>query len=107
VLVEDGPRYVRELIEWGATFDRDANGELALAIEGAHSARRVLHAADATGRGPRQFPDRRATGSRCEGPATHRATRAVPEASGGVTAWQVQVSRRLPAGLCLRARRFG
>ena len=50
VLVEDGPRYVRELIEWGATFDRDANGELALAIEGAHSARRVLHAADATGR---------------------------------------------------------
>ena len=50
VLVGDGPRYVRELIEWGATFDRDANGELALAIEGAHSARRVLHAADATGR---------------------------------------------------------
>ena len=50
VLVEDGPRYVRELIEWGATFDRDADGELALAIEGAHSARRVLHAADATGR---------------------------------------------------------
>ena len=50
VLVEDGPRYVRELIEWGATFDRDASGELALAIEGAHSARRVLHAADATGR---------------------------------------------------------
>ncbi|MEO7275185.1 MAG: FAD-dependent oxidoreductase, partial [Vicinamibacterales bacterium] len=26
VLVEDGPRYVRELIEWGATFDRDASG---------------------------------------------------------------------------------
>ena len=50
VLVNDGPRYVRELIEWGATFDRDATGEPALAIEGAHSARRVLHAADATGR---------------------------------------------------------
>jgi L-aspartate oxidase len=49
-LVEDGPRYVQELIEWGALFDREPDGELALAIEGAHSARRVLHAADATGR---------------------------------------------------------
>lgn len=49
-LVEDGPRYVRELIEWGARFDRGARGEPALAVEGAHSARRVLHARDATGR---------------------------------------------------------
>ena len=50
VLVEDGPRYVRELMEWGVRFDLDANGEPALAIEGAHSARRVLHVRDATGR---------------------------------------------------------
>jgi L-aspartate oxidase len=50
ILVEDGPRYVRELIEWGAAFDRDADGELALALEAAHSVRRVLHATDATGR---------------------------------------------------------
>jgi L-aspartate oxidase len=50
VLVGDGPRYVRELMEWGAAFDRDADGNPALAIEGAHSARRVLHAHDATGR---------------------------------------------------------
>ena len=50
MLVEDGPRYVRELIDVGRAFDRDADGELALAIEGAHSARRVLHAHDATGR---------------------------------------------------------
>jgi L-aspartate oxidase len=49
-LVEDGPQYVRELIAWGAAFDRAPDGELALAIEGAHSARRVLHARDATGR---------------------------------------------------------
>jgi L-aspartate oxidase len=49
-LVEDGPRYVRELLDWGAQFDRDADGRPALAIEGAHSARRVLHARDATGR---------------------------------------------------------
>ena len=49
-LVKDGPKFVRELIDWGARFDRDATGAPALAIEGAHSVRRVLHARDATGR---------------------------------------------------------
>jgi L-aspartate oxidase len=49
-LVSDGPRYVRELMDWGAAFDLDAEGRPELAIEGAHSARRVLHARDATGR---------------------------------------------------------
>jgi L-aspartate oxidase len=49
VLVEDGPRFVRELMEWGVQFDRAPGGEPALAMEGAHSARRVLHAHDATG----------------------------------------------------------
>jgi L-aspartate oxidase len=50
VLVEEGPRYVRELVDWGARFDRDALGEIALAREAAHAVRRVLHATDATGR---------------------------------------------------------
>jgi L-aspartate oxidase len=50
VLAEDGPRYVRELIEWGAAFDRGPDGEPALGREAAHSVRRVLHARDATGR---------------------------------------------------------
>jgi L-aspartate oxidase len=50
VLVEDGVRYVHELLEWGARFDRDAAGHLALGREGAHQVRRVLHAADSTGR---------------------------------------------------------
>jgi len=50
VLVEDGPRFVRELMSWGVQFDRAPGGEPALAMEGAHSARRVLHAHDATGR---------------------------------------------------------
>jgi L-aspartate oxidase len=50
VLVEDGVRYVHELIEWGARFDRDRTGALSLGREGAHGRRRVLHAADATGR---------------------------------------------------------
>src|SRR5437870_244297 len=50
VLVEDGPRYVRELVEWGTRFDRDDRGRIALGREAAHSVRRVLHAGDATGR---------------------------------------------------------
>ena len=50
VLVHDGPRYVRELIEWGAEFDRDESGTIAFGREAAHSVRRVLHARDATGR---------------------------------------------------------
>ncbi|HMC77213.1 MAG TPA: L-aspartate oxidase [Vicinamibacterales bacterium] len=49
-LVEDGPRYVRELMDWGAAFDRAPDGTPELALEAAHSARRVLHARDATGR---------------------------------------------------------
>lgn len=50
VLVREGPRYVNELLEWGAAFDRDADGRPALGREGAHSVRRVLHSRDATGR---------------------------------------------------------
>ena len=50
VLCEDGPRYVRELMAWGAAFDREPGGELALGLEAAHSVRRVLHVRDATGR---------------------------------------------------------
>jgi L-aspartate oxidase len=50
VLVEDGPRYVRELMDWGAAFDRGPDGAPELGLEAAHSARRVLHARDATGR---------------------------------------------------------
>ncbi|HEV2880256.1 MAG TPA: L-aspartate oxidase [Pyrinomonadaceae bacterium] len=49
VLVEDGRRYMRELIEWGAEFDREG-GRLLFTQEAAHSRRRILHAGgDATG----------------------------------------------------------
>ena len=46
----DGPRYVRELIEWGAASIATPTGVPALGREAAHSVRRVLHARDATGR---------------------------------------------------------
>ena len=46
--VNDGPERLRELIARGAQFDGHA-GELSLGREGGHSARRVVHSADATG----------------------------------------------------------
>ncbi|MGA9997736.1 MAG: L-aspartate oxidase, partial [Pyrinomonadaceae bacterium] len=50
VMVEDGPRYIQELIEWGAEFDREG-GRLIFTQEAAHSRRRILHAhGDSTGR---------------------------------------------------------
>jgi len=49
ILVNEGPQRVAELINLGARFDQD-NGRLLLGKEGAHSRRRILHAAgDATG----------------------------------------------------------
>ena len=50
VLVEEGPPYVQELVDWGTRFDREPDGSLARGREAAHSVRRVLHAGDATGR---------------------------------------------------------
>ncbi len=50
VLTDDGPRYVRELMEWGAAFDRDGDCRPAHRREAAHTVRRVLHARDAPGR---------------------------------------------------------
>jgi L-aspartate oxidase len=47
--VAEGPERIRELIALGATFDTK-DGALALTREGGHSARRVVHHADATGR---------------------------------------------------------
>ena len=49
-LVEEGPTYVSELLDWGARFERHADGRPAPTREAAHSVRRVLHAEDATGR---------------------------------------------------------
>lgn len=49
-LVEEGPERIRELIEWGAEFDRDGT-KLSFTLEAAHSRKRVLHAGgDSTGR---------------------------------------------------------
>ncbi|GGU24099.1 L-aspartate oxidase [Nocardioides albus] len=50
VLVGEGAEAVRELIEWGAEFDKDPAGNLSLTREGGHRRDRIAHAdGDATG----------------------------------------------------------
>jgi L-aspartate oxidase len=50
LLVEEGPKYISQLIEWGTEFDR-AGTKLAFTREAAHSRSRILHAhGDSTGR---------------------------------------------------------
>lgn len=51
VLVREAPRAVHHLQELGVVFDLDADGSLALGLEGGHGKRRVAHAGgSATGR---------------------------------------------------------
>jgi L-aspartate oxidase len=50
LLVEEGPKYITQLIEWGSEFDR-AGTKLAFTREAAHSRSRILHAhGDSSGR---------------------------------------------------------
>lgn len=50
IVVEEGPGRVREMIEWGARFDKEKNSETYdLAREGGHSEHRILHYKDLTG----------------------------------------------------------
>jgi L-aspartate oxidase len=48
-LVENAAECIHNLVEMGVAFDRQGS-DLALTLEAAHSRRRVLHAADTTGR---------------------------------------------------------
>jgi len=51
VLCEEAPAVVDDLTALGVRFDADQHGQLALGLEGGHSARRVVHAGgSATGR---------------------------------------------------------
>ena len=51
VLCEESPARVHELEALGVSFDADRHGNLALGLEGGHSARRIVHAGGAaTGR---------------------------------------------------------
>lgn len=50
IVVKEGVQRIRELIEWGAVFDKDADGDYALGMEGGHSEYRILHHKDVTGK---------------------------------------------------------
>jgi L-aspartate oxidase len=53
IVIEEGPKRVLELLEWGANFDkRPGNAhDLAFTLEGGHSFARIIHAyGDATGK---------------------------------------------------------
>src|SRR6188474_1677696 len=49
-LVNEGTKYIKQLINWGTEFDRE-RGKLVFTQEAAHSRRRILHAhGDSTGK---------------------------------------------------------
>ena len=51
MVVEEGPRVIENLIDWGVKFTKNGDGDgYDLTREGGHSARRILHTEDITGR---------------------------------------------------------
>src|SRR5882672_7474448 len=50
IVVKEGPERIQEMIDWGAQFDKDSEGEYKLGKEGGHSEFRILHHKDVTGR---------------------------------------------------------
>jgi len=49
IVVKEGVDRVRELIEWGARFDKEKDGDFKLGKEGGHSEFRIIHHKDITG----------------------------------------------------------
>ena len=49
MVIREGPDRIRDIIEWGADFDKKPSGEFDLAREGGHSESRILHFKDITG----------------------------------------------------------
>ncbi len=49
ILVEQGPKDVKNLLSCGVEFDRKADGSIDLTLEGGHSRRRIAHHKDSTG----------------------------------------------------------
>lgn len=49
MVITEGPKRLKELVEWGAQFDTNAKGTFDLGKEGGHSENRVVHHKDQTG----------------------------------------------------------
>ena len=50
IVVREGVERIKEIIEWGAQFDKDKDGDYSLGREGGHSEFRILHHKDVTGK---------------------------------------------------------
>lgn len=50
IVVREGVDRIKELISWGARFDKEPDGDYKLGKEGGHSEYRILHHKDVTGR---------------------------------------------------------
>jgi L-aspartate oxidase len=50
IVVREGVDRIREIIDWGARFDKESDGDYKLGKEGGHSEFRILHHKDVTGR---------------------------------------------------------
>lgn len=50
IVVKEGPERIKEIINYGANFDKDETGDYALGKEGGHSESRILHHKDVTGK---------------------------------------------------------
>jgi L-aspartate oxidase len=50
IVVKEGVERIREIIQWGAQFDKAADGDYKLGKEGGHSEFRILHHKDVTGK---------------------------------------------------------
>ncbi|QEC41130.1 L-aspartate oxidase [Pseudobacter ginsenosidimutans] len=50
IVVKEGVDRIQELIEWGAQFDKEADGDYKLGKEGGHGEFRILHHKDVTGK---------------------------------------------------------
>lgn len=50
IVVKEGVQRINELIDWGANFDKEPDGDFKLGREGGHSEFRILHHKDVTGR---------------------------------------------------------
>jgi L-aspartate oxidase len=49
IVVKEGPDRVKEIIDWGARFDKEKDGDYKLGKEGGHSEFRIIHHKDITG----------------------------------------------------------
>lgn len=50
IVVKEGVDRIREIIQWGAQFDKEPDGDFKLGREGGHSEYRILHHKDVTGK---------------------------------------------------------